>query len=176
MVERLLFPSNMVITSAILLLIYLKDEPFFVNNVVICVISVLGYGLTVYLLKRRAKDENKLYGTSALLTLIVFFFCSFFLVVSKEIMYCAISLLPVIIFIYLIRTRWKISAHSATVTGVWAVLSLIDLIFLPLVSLLPLVVWSKRKLKEHTPIQLIAGTMIGLVVPLTFYLLLLLAS
>lgn len=168
-IERLLFPSNTIMIGAVLLLIYLRGEPVFVNNVLTFLSSLLVYGLVIYLSKERIEDENKLYCIGALSALLAFFLCYCFLKLSKEIVFGAISILLVTLIIYTVRPRWKISGHTTALVGVWTTLLLIDLIFLPLGVLSPLVIWSRLKLKAHNPTQIIAGAMVGLSVPLILH-------
>lgn len=168
-VEKLLFPSNTIIIGAVLLLIYLRGEPVFVNNVLTFLFSLLVYGLVIYPFKEGIGDENKLYCIGALSALLTFFLCYCFLKLSKGIVFGAISLLLVTLIIYTVRPRWKISGHTTALMGVWTTLLLVDLIFLPLGVLSLLVIWSRLKLKAHTPTQIIAGAIIGLSVPLTLH-------
>ncbi|HID90966.1 TPA: hypothetical protein EYP44_03295 [Candidatus Bathyarchaeota archaeon] len=169
-IERLLFPSNVIVLGALLLMIYLRDEPTLVNNALSFALPLLVYGIVAYLLRRRVADENKLYFTGALSALTAFFVCRSCLELSEEIVFSAISVLVAAFVIYAIRPRWKISAHAATLTGVCSALSLIDPIFVPLTSLLPPVIWSRLRLKAHTPLQIVAGTAVGLLVPLAVFI------
>jgi len=168
-IEKLLFPSNIIIMGAVLLLIYLRDEPGFISNVLTFLSSLLVYGLVIYLFKKRMRDENKLYCIGALSALLAFLLCYCFLKLSKEIVFGAISLLLVTLIIYTVRPRWKISGHTTALMGVWTTLLLVDSIFLPLGVLSPLVIWSRLKLKAHTPAQIIAGAMVGSSVPLILH-------
>ena len=168
-IEKLLFPSNTIIIGAVLLLIYLRGEPVFISNVLTFLSSILVYGSVVYLFKKRMRDENKLYCIGALSALLAFFLCYCFLKLSKEIVFGAISLLLVTLIIYTVRPRWKISGHTTALMGVWTTLLLVDLIFLPLGVLSPLVIWSRLKLRAHTLTQIIAGVMVGLSVPLILH-------
>ena len=168
-IEKLLFPSNSIMIGAILLLIYLRDEPLFINNVLTFLSSLLVYGLAIYLLKKRIMDENRLYCIGTLSALLVFFLCCCCLKLSKEIMFGAASLLSITFIVYTIRSRWKISGHTTALMGVWTTLLLVDLIFLPLGVLLLLVIWSRLKLKAHAPTQIIAGAIVGLTVPLLLH-------
>ncbi|MBN2007434.1 MAG: phosphatase PAP2 family protein [Anaerolineae bacterium] len=66
------------------------------------------------------------------------------------------------IIIFAITLRWKISVHSASATGVTLlILHVFGLSAVPLVVSLPLVAWSRVKLRHHTPAQTIAGTALG---------------
>ena len=62
----------------------------------------------------------------------------------------------------LITTQWKISVHSAAITGL-AVLAwhLIGNAAIFLFLCIPLIAWSRLHLKRHTPLQLIAGATLG---------------
>lgn len=63
-----------------------------------------------------------------------------------------------------ITLRWKISVHVATAAGVttmaWALLGTP----LPLVLTVPLVAWSRVRLRRHTVLQTVAGAFLGFVI------------
>jgi membrane-associated phospholipid phosphatase len=66
--------------------------------------------------------------------------------------------------IYLITLRWKISVHSASVSGtilfiIWGFGAPLT----PVALVIPLVAWSRVKLRRHTPAQVIAGIVLGCV-------------
>jgi membrane-associated phospholipid phosphatase len=66
--------------------------------------------------------------------------------------------------IYLITLRWKISVHSASISGVtlfmvWSFGTTVA----PLALIIPLVAWSRVKLRRHTPAQVVAGILLGCV-------------
>ena len=64
--------------------------------------------------------------------------------------------------LFLINTRWKISAHAAG-TASFAVLSwqLLGSGGLPLLLIIPLVAWSRLRLHRHTFGQVVAGSALG---------------
>ena len=67
--------------------------------------------------------------------------------------------------IFLITTRWKISVHTASATGIS--LLLIRMFGSPTALVLisiPLVAWSRIKLRHHTPAQTLAGICLGLTI------------
>ena len=61
-----------------------------------------------------------------------------------------------------ITTVWKISLHAATIAGLSSLLVVYqgNWFLLSYLILLP-VIWSRLKLKQHSPNQLIAGTILG---------------
>lgn len=68
----------------------------------------------------------------------------------------------VAIIMALINLAWKISAHATGVGGPLAALTFVyGWAIWPLFLLLPLVGWSRIKLKAHTPAQVIAGSLFG---------------
>jgi membrane-associated phospholipid phosphatase len=68
-------------------------------------------------------------------------------------------------FMLLITLRWKISGHCTAVAGlVVLALALFGENLLPSTLLLPLVAWSRIRLKRHTPAQTVAGSFIGAVI------------
>ncbi len=64
--------------------------------------------------------------------------------------------------IFLITLRWKISVHSATATTM-AVLSykVVGSPAWPLLVTVPIIAWSRVKLRRHTPAQTMAGILLG---------------
>lgn len=69
------------------------------------------------------------------------------------------------LLIYLITLRWKISVHTSTVAGITILLwSLSGQPPAPLVISIPLIAWSRIKLRHHTLAQTIAGTLLGITV------------
>lgn len=64
--------------------------------------------------------------------------------------------------IYLITLRWKISVHSTAASGV--VLFMVwsfGTTYAPIALVIPLVAWSRVKLRRHTPAQVFAGILLG---------------
>jgi len=67
--------------------------------------------------------------------------------------------------LFLVNQRYKISLHMSLATlFVLLLLSLIGLGFWPCLVVLPLVFWSRLYLHRHTPKQLWAGFLVGLLV------------
>lgn len=67
-----------------------------------------------------------------------------------------------LLFMLVITLKWKISGHCTAVTGlVVLTLALFGENLLPLTLLIPLVAWSRVRLKRHTLSQTIAGAFMG---------------
>lgn len=69
-----------------------------------------------------------------------------------------------LLLILLITLKWKISGHCSAIAGlVILALALYGDSLLPLALLIPLVAWSRIRLKRHTLAQTVAGTFLGAV-------------
>ncbi|MEN3038337.1 MAG: phosphatase PAP2 family protein [Candidatus Kryptonium sp.] len=90
--------------------------------------------------------------------LILIYFKSHWLIIASQWCYVLNTLL-----ILVINSRWKISAHSAGLSGPLTILVWIfGYEVIPLFLLIPLVGWSRLYLKAHTLGQVIGGTMLGI--------------
>ncbi|CUT00287.1 phosphatase PAP2 family protein [Candidatus Chrysopegis kryptomonas] len=90
--------------------------------------------------------------------LILLYFKANWLILASQWCYVSNTFL-----IMLINSRWKISAHSAGLSGPLTVLAWIfGFKTLPLFLLIPLVGWSRLYLKAHTFWQVVAGTVLGI--------------
>ena len=64
--------------------------------------------------------------------------------------------------VFAITLRWKISAHTTSAAGVtMLILRVFGLAAVPLVISIPLIAWSRVKLRRHTLGQTIAGALLG---------------
>lgn len=67
--------------------------------------------------------------------------------------------------IYLITLRWKISVHATSATGIsLLVLRMFGVSTAPILISIPLVAWSRIKLRHHTPAQTFAGVCLGMTI------------
>ncbi|MEJ5308327.1 MAG: hypothetical protein WHX52_01025 [Anaerolineae bacterium] len=67
--------------------------------------------------------------------------------------------------VFVITLRWKISVHTSSAAGVTLlILHVFGLAAAPLVISIPLIAWSRVKLRRHTLGQTIAGALLGCVV------------
>jgi membrane-associated phospholipid phosphatase len=66
------------------------------------------------------------------------------------------------LIVFLITLRWKISVHTSSAAGMtMLILHVFGLAAAPLVISLPLIAWSRVKLRRHTLGQTIAGALLG---------------
>jgi membrane-associated phospholipid phosphatase len=66
------------------------------------------------------------------------------------------------LIVFAITLRWKISAHTTSAAGVtMLILRVFGLAAAPLVISIPLIAWSRVKLRRHTLGQTIAGALLG---------------
>ncbi|HOT90799.1 MAG TPA: hypothetical protein PLJ78_04270 [Anaerolineae bacterium] len=66
------------------------------------------------------------------------------------------------LIIFAITLRWKISAHTTSAAGVTVlILRVFGLAAAPLVVSVPLIAWSRVKLRRHTLGQTLAGILLG---------------
>jgi membrane-associated phospholipid phosphatase len=76
----------------------------------------------------------------------------------------------VTIILLLVNRYWKVSVHSAGVTGpIFALIFEFGIMVLPLSLIIVLVSWSRIKLKKHTFTQTLAGSLIPITVGLVIY-------
>lgn len=74
--------------------------------------------------------------------------------------------------VLLITLQWKISMHTSTAAGMTVlILSVVGAAAAPVAITIPLIAWSRIKLRRHTLMQTLAGTGLGIGVFLTAVLL-----
>ncbi len=74
----------------------------------------------------------------------------------------AMSFTLVTLIIWFVNKSWKISIHAAGVGGgIWLLLEIGGSAWWPGILALPLVAWSRLYLKAHTPLQIMAGFVVG---------------
>ncbi|HDQ73244.1 MAG TPA: hypothetical protein ENN19_14300 [Chloroflexi bacterium] len=73
--------------------------------------------------------------------------------------------------LFVITLRWKISVHCAAATAAAAVVWMLKGTSIPLLVGVPLIAWSRLRLKRHTLMQTVFGTLLGFVVFLPVFLL-----
>lgn len=80
------------------------------------------------------------------------------------------ALLLGLITIIIINKWVKASIHVATATSVLLFIGIVYKgYFFLLLSLVPLLVWARVKTKEHTPLETVIGSVLGIVITLSVY-------
>jgi len=94
----------------------------------------------------------------------------FFATNTKIMFPLALGYTFVTIILLFINKFWKVSVHSAGVTGpIFALIFVFGIIVLPLSLLILLVSWSRIKLHKHTFRQTLVGALIPIAVGLVIY-------
>jgi hypothetical protein len=94
----------------------------------------------------------------------------FFVTNTTIMLLLALSYTFVTIILMLVNRFWKVSVHSAGVTGpVFALVFVFGFMVLPLSLMIVLVSWSRIKLKKHTLTQTFVGSLIPIAVGLVLY-------
>jgi membrane-associated phospholipid phosphatase len=82
----------------------------------------------------------------------------------------AIAYAAVTSAIAIVSLFWKVSAHAAGVAGpITGLIWIYGLLVLPFMILAGIVAWARWKLRLHTPLQLVGGVLIAIIVTATVY-------
>jgi len=94
----------------------------------------------------------------------------FFATNTKIMLPLALGYMFVTMILLVVNKFWKVSVHSAGVTGpIFALIFVFGIIVLPLSFIILLVSWSRIKLKKHTFRQTLVGTLIPISVGCVIY-------
>ena len=108
-----------------------------------------------------------------LVTTVITLFLLIGLHTPRFVMILSLAAFGQLIIIFVITLKWKISGHAAAVSTFSALCwlfygSLAGLVFI----LIPIVIWARLRLKRHTPLQTLGGTVLGLLtLVVTIYIL-----
>ena len=94
----------------------------------------------------------------------------FFATNTKIMFLLALGYTFVTVILLVVNRFWKVSVHSAGVTGpIFALIFVFGIIVIPLSLIILLVNWSRIKLKKHTFRQTLVGTLIPIAVGFVVY-------
>ena len=120
----------------------------------------------LYVSKKETRTPFFLIAT----TLYSFAAIIFFATNTKIMFLLALGYTFVTIILLVVNRFWKVSVHSAGVTGpIFALIFVFGIIVIPLSLVIVLVSWSRIKLKKHTFRQTLVGTLIPIAVGLVVY-------
>lgn len=171
LLEKIFFPSNVIIISLIFLL-YFNYAQLTPISILVYGLSIVGLPIAIYVMQRKTRRKYRGGIIAVVVSLIVFYLLSILFPNIREVNYAffgvmTLQILGIIIF--LIRFKWRISLHVSILTNCITVLSLIDYRFLVLMILIPIVAWSRVRLKVHTIMQVVFGFIVGLLIPILVY-------
>lgn len=177
-VESTFIASNTVILSVLALASYIFVFGPAAHPTAETLILFLGFsaaGFVMMDLIGRYANEPEKFNIRSLQLSIVALVASLMLmhaaIVPQIFVLSIISLLIMSPLIYVIRSKWKISGHMYTFTAVTTLMSMVSGWFSALYLLIPLISWSRLKLNAHTFGQIVAGALLGFVVPVSIALL-----
>jgi len=174
-VESIFLPSNVVIMCVLALASYIfifgpGAHPSFNTVLIFAVFASFCFGV-MELIRRNTTDPEKHNIISLRLTiisLIVPLMLMQSMGMPNIFVFSIITFLIMSPLVYSIRSKWKISGHMCTFTAITTIMSLANAWFAALYIAIPVISWSRLKLKAHTRAQIIAGTLLGFLTPLTF--------
>jgi len=123
----------------------------------------------LYVSKRESRTPFFLMAIASYSFAVIIFFAT-----NTKIMFLlALGYAFVTLILFVVNLFWKVSIHSAGVTGpIFALIFVFGIKVLPLCLIIVPVNWSRIKLKKHTFTQTLVGTLIPIAVGLVEYTLL----
>lgn len=96
---------------------------------------------------------------------------SLYILDGPKVLFIALFSIILGLIIIVIVNKWiKASIHMATATSVLLFIGIVYKgYFFLLFFLIPLLAWSRVKMKEHTPMETVIGSIVGLVITLIVY-------
>jgi membrane-associated phospholipid phosphatase len=179
-VENIFLPSNVVIMALLALFSYVfmfgpGSHPNFITFIQFMLFSSLCLGVMEVIRIKAAGDIEK-YNINflriSLISLIIPLMLMQTIGMPQVFVFSTITFLIMTPVIFVIRSKWKISGHMCTFTAASTIMSLVSSSFAPMFLMIPLISWSRIKLKAHTAKQVFIGTLVGFAVPYTFAFLL----
>ena len=150
-------------------------------SLILIALSVLPVFLfTVYLVRHNRLDSiftnvreqrTKVYALAAILSGIGCIIL-FYLKAPSVLLASFVAGFSAVVVFMCINLRWKISLHTAFITGTVTVLFIIyGLVSAASIVLIPLVAWAKIELEHHSPAQVVTGALLATsIVVVIFYL------
>lgn len=179
-VETIFLPSNVVIMALLALFSYVfmfgpGSHPNFITFIQFMLFSSLCLGVMEVIRIKAAGDIEK-YNINflriSLISLIIPLMLMQTVGMPQVFVFSTITFLIMTPVIFVIRSKWKISGHMCTFTAASTIMSLVSSSFAPMFLMIPLISWSRIKLRAHTAKQVFVGTLVGFAVPYTFAFLL----
>ena len=168
-IEKIFFPSNTIILASLILLLFFRNDPSFMNGFIIFMLTLFPSYASIYILKHYVKNVTILYLIGTIIASLSFFFAITFLTPFDALIYFANSLFSTMLSFSLIRLKWKISGHVTVATFISTALTLIYWNLLIVYTLCPIIAWSRLELKAHSYSQVLIGALLGLLIPIILF-------
>ena len=169
--ELLFFPSNVVLV-VFLILIYDGFAVMSAFDLFIYGLAVVGLPFSFFIMNRRSKRKNRAALISLFLTMLIFTLFSQLFESLRNLRFLYLTtytLLFLGLVIFFIRLNWRISLHVSILTTAITILAFFNESFYALFLLVPLLAWSRIKLRVHTFSQALAGFFVGFFIPFIFF-------
>ena len=179
-IEGAFLPSNAIIMCVLALASYIfifgpGAHPTFSTILLFMAFSSLSL-VIMELISKKVTDPEKFNITSLRLTIISLIIPLMLMQtvgMPQMFVFSIITFLVMSPLVFVIRSKWKISGHMCTFTAITTIMSMVNGWFAALYLIIPVISWSRLKLRAHTRAQIIVGTLIGFFTPLTFSMVLL---
>ena len=142
----------------------------------LCILPIIGIFYQYFIGKvdlwvSNQKKRTPLYITAIIVYIIgaiIFYYIDYKIMFILTMAYVSVTTVVMIANFFT-----KVSSHTAGVAGPITALSIVyGIVALPLFIMLPLTIWARLKLKAHDILQLIAGTIIAIIVTSIVYIIL----
>ncbi|MEA4909474.1 MAG: phosphatase PAP2 family protein [Chloroflexi bacterium] len=165
-------PTSLAVIGILIVALWLNTAAaWYWASFEIFVTILIPVGYVIYLLKRRRITDFDIYHRHQrtgpyilMLTCCTVTLAAMWLGLAPAILilFAAVGLIQILLM-FLINLRWKISGHAAAMASFTMLLFvLMDRAALPFVLAMPLMIWSRVRLRRHTLAQTIAGTLLGI--------------
>lgn len=181
-VSNLLLPPFVLFVSYAITFRYLNSQNHIaISNLIVAFLLIVLFPVVFFLIMMKAKrisdqDAKKrqertvpyLFGLSLMC---IGFGIAYYLHLPALLKAAWLSFIFSLLFVLLINSAWKISAHLMSFTIAVTNLGLaVDRSWLFFLLLVPLLSWSRIYLKSHTVLQVVAGSFLGIALSVSAFI------
>ncbi len=148
--------------------VILPWQSFLIGLILIVIGPIVPLTLMVARGKITIDVENRRDRPLLYLAAIIVYICGAFVAwfyQNQTMAVVAVAYAGVTSVIAIVSLFWKVSAHAAGVAGpITGLIWVYGILFLPFMLLAGIVAWARWKLKLHTPLQLLGGILIAIII------------
>jgi len=170
--ESMFQPSNEIFIVYLIFIYSSLAEMSFID-IFVYMVALIGTPISYNIMIRKVKRKNRGALIALAVTTLFFALLSSMFSSLRNLKFLYLSTYTFLILVFLaftIRLKWKISLHVSVLTASITILTIFNQVFYLAYLLVPLIVWSRIKLKAHDLYQTIAGFILGILVPLIFFI------